>query len=508
MRFPKRQIFLAAFFSAFFCVFVTGLYAQYDAVYDVHDENVPSEEVFNIEPEDNESVNDSAKFKNVNVDAEFMYGQYNNISSNLSILQSLEGFTYRLNSDYKRSNDFGYENSSYYDNAIELNAQTELFEKWTFSPLVDVRNESHGMFSNPVYSREEKDRLIVLFKGEYKPLPVRWRLNLGGTQYIHRLVGQETADAKFSKFNEELEWEHVFSASQKLSLRHYSCQYYYRAGSTASDDYHMVNELTWNVRLFEYMKLSLSPMAIWNKDDEWVPSGKVQLDSDNLTYFTMGISYTHELLPFQPENLYYDQRYILPDNTLPPQLVDRIEGNITFSMQNKPSGDFYLRTVKVKSKGMYEYCDNFYNYKQASHNVLTGGVIESSSFHLSSELSFDMAFYSYGLMINTGYAFSKYDSDENITYRPQHQITSSLAVSSNNFSITWGNDYNSSVYIDTERNEKLKGAILGSLGLQAKVAEAIFLNLKVNNLYDAQYSYRDGYPEPGLTILAGLHIVI
>ncbi|MCL1912120.1 MAG: hypothetical protein FWG13_07935, partial [Leptospirales bacterium] len=125
---------------------------------------------------------------NTNIDAEFMYGQYNNISSNFSIIQGFDSLAYQLNANYKRSNDFGgYKNSSFYDNAIELTGQTDFFDVWTFIPLVDVRNESHGMFSNNIYSREEKDRLTILFKNEYKPTPTRWQFNIGGTQYIHRL---------------------------------------------------------------------------------------------------------------------------------------------------------------------------------------------------------------------------------------------------------------------------------------------------------------------------------
>ena len=501
MTFLKLRNIYIVFFLA--CLFFTsmGLYAQQSDVF------MP-EEVFDVEPVENEYQNGSAKVKNVNVDAEFMYGQYNNISSNLSILQSLDGFAYQLNTDYKRSNDFGYENSSYYDNAIELTGQKELFGKWTFSPLVDVRNESHGMFSNPTYSREEKDRLIVLLKNEYMLAPVRWRFNVGGTQYIHRLVGADTVDAGFSKFNEELEWERVFSASQKLSLRHYSCQYLYRTGDPAPDDYHMINELVWSLKLFEYLKISLSPMAMWNKDNEWKPGGRVNLDSDNLKYFTLGLSYSHELLPFQPENLYYDQRYILPDNTLPPQLTDKVEVNGTFLIQRKPTGNFYFNSFKIKTKNTYEDNDNFYNYEQAPGNVLTAGVTDSLFFSSSNEFIFDIVCYSYKFSLNIGYIFSNYRSDERITYRPGHQVAGSLAVSSDSFSLIWENNYGSSVYINTVNNEKLKGALLGSLGFQVKVVETIFLNLKMNNLYDTQYSYRDGYPEPGFTILGGLHIII
>ncbi|MCL1911636.1 MAG: hypothetical protein FWG13_05475 [Leptospirales bacterium] len=487
-KFPDSLRIAAALI--FFLGLGAFLYAQEEVLFDVEEEE-----------------SKPAKLTNTNVDAEFMYGQYNNISSNFSIIQGFDSFAYQLNADYKRSNDFGgHKNSSFYDNAIELTGQTDLFDAWTFIPLVDVRNESHGMFSNDTYSREEKDRLTIIFKNEYKPTPTRWQFNVGGSQYIHRLVGPNVVEGKFNKFDEELEWEQVFSASQKLALRHYSCQYFY---SSAPDDFHIVNELIWSIKLFEYLKLTISPMAIWNRDESWLPGGRVQLDSDSLRMVTLGLSFSHELLPFRPEELYYEQRYIKPESFLPPQKVNKVELNGTFLIQRKSESGFYLKSFKFKTRAAYEDNNNFYNYVQVpSEDVIIPGTVHAESVLSSNESSANFVLYSFVLSLSLGYTYTKYISNEFITYRPMHKLTSSLSLGSDNWNVTWGNNYSGSVYVDATNGDKLSGVLIGSLGLSAKVVESTFLNIKINNLYNAHYSYRDGYPEPGFTIIGGLRILI
>ncbi|HNW29438.1 MAG TPA: hypothetical protein PKN50_13255, partial [Spirochaetota bacterium] len=100
---------------------------------------------------------DKERKANFNIDALVLYGQYNRILWLGSLTQSFDSFTYQLNSNFSRSNDFGYHNSSYYDNGIGFTGEADITEKWKMTPEVEVGNESHGMFSNPFYSREEKD---------------------------------------------------------------------------------------------------------------------------------------------------------------------------------------------------------------------------------------------------------------------------------------------------------------------------------------------------------------
>ena len=472
---------------------------------------VPKTEV-TIEKRDSDDAAKSVMLKNVNIDAELMYGQYNNIFSSFSIIQSHEQFTYQLNTDFKRSNDFGYENSSFYDNAVEFTGQTEFFKTWTFIPLIDIYNESHGMFDNATYSREEKDKIVVLLKNEYKPTPTRWQFNFGGAQYVHRLVAQDDpVKLSFNKFNEEIEWERVFSASQKITLHHYSWQYYYSSSSpagSASDDFHVVNEIMWSIKLFEYMKFSLSPMALWNRDAGWFPGVKAQLNSDSLKLVNLGLSYSYDMLPFQPEDYYFEQDYIQPNNSLPPGKIQRAEFRGTFTYHLKGNGNFRLSSLKLKTRNIYEMNNNQYNYVPIPQNLLTAETISASSVLSDNEGSVNFMFYSYKLAMSLGYIYNRYWSDEHITYRPEHRVTGTVSVNARKWRFTWSNEYAGSVYVDNTTSEKLDGALIGSLGLQVQMVESVFFNIKMNNLYDSQYSYRYGYPEPGFTTLVGLRIII
>ena len=61
---------------------------------------------------------------------------------------------------------------------------------------------------------------------------------------------------------------------------------------------------------------------------------------------------------------------------------------------------------------------------------------------------------------------------------------------------------------DPQDDTMLKRAIIGSLRLEMKVVETFYLFAKVNNIYGSEYSYRDGYLEPGRIFLGGLRIII
>jgi len=64
------------------------------------------------------------------------------------------------------------------------------------------------------------------------------------------------------------------------------------------------------------------------------------------------------------------------------------------------------------------------------------------------------------------------------------------------------------VYTDPEGDEELSGAVIGTLGLQRRMLESFYAYIRVENLYNARYNLRDGYPEPGITLLGGLRILI
>ncbi len=492
----------------------SGLFSDSRVYAESEDEvmDIPQE----TEQEFRKADDSSNKLRNINVDSEFMYGQYNNISANFTIMQGLDNLAYQFNADFKRSNDFGYVNSSYYDNSIEFTCQTDPLENLTIVPSVDVRNYSHGMYSNQAFSREEKDRLIVLLKNEYKPTPVRWQLNAGGTHYIHRLVGADTFETQLIKLNQELEWEMIVSPSQKVSLYNYTCEYFYDDPEAefqkdkADNDYHSASELTWSIKLFEYLKLSLSPWVFWNKDSGCTLGYRAGLDSDSFRYLILGISCSREVIPFQPEELYFQQNYIIPYLSLPPSTVNRQEFTGSFVFRKKSAKDIDLKSVRIKTRTRFERSSNFCNYENYGNlNLISAGTVRTDSFISETEASAEISLSPWILSVSGGYTFAWYKAEKNIniTYRPAHIFNESVVLNARRWNVTWKNEISSSMFINTTSKEKLNGTVIGSLGAQYQVAETVFANVKINNLYNSSYCRRPGYPEPGFTILGGLRIV-
>ena len=103
--------------------------------------------------------------KNINIDMRVLYGQYNNMLSTINLSQEQDDFVYLLSANFKRSNDFGYnnvtyENSSYYENKLGFTGNLQLTDKWRAILETEVNGDSRGMFDNTVYSREEKEKSL------------------------------------------------------------------------------------------------------------------------------------------------------------------------------------------------------------------------------------------------------------------------------------------------------------------------------------------------------------
>ncbi|PKL38169.1 MAG: hypothetical protein CVV44_13455 [Spirochaetae bacterium HGW-Spirochaetae-1] len=446
--------------------------------------------------------------KNINIDAELMYGQYNNILSTLSLIQSTDSFTYQLNTDFTRSNDFGYDNSSFYESEVGFSGKGQITKNWSIIPQLDIYNESHGMFGNSFYNREEKDKIVLLLKNEYKPTPSRWQVNFGGGQYVHRLMGADPYDMSFYKLNEEIEWEYVWSSSYQWSFRHYSSHYFYK--NTTNDDYHVGNEILGSFKIMEYIKISAGGIMDWNRDAGFFPSGKAQIASVGLKYFILEGAYIYDLVPFMPEDLYFDQKFIYPNNNLPPGKVHKGDVKGSFELSKKSKSDIYIKKIKIKCRGLFEDNNNFYNYNFGllPGNVLSAETVHAHSLGMENEAAIDVAMFAYEVGFLFSYRFDRYYADDNITYRPEHRFNGGVTFTSEKWALEWSNEYNSSMYVYPGSSEKLGDFIVGMLELRIQMVDSLFFNIKLNNLYNMNYCYIPGYAEPGFTVLAGLRIII
>ncbi len=450
---------------------------------------------------------------NVNIDTKLMYGQYNNIYTAFSITQNNEFFTYQINSNLRRSNDFGYTNSAYYEGEIGFTGKADISDSWKLIPQVQVNNESHGMFDNSVYSREEKDRITFSLKNEYKPASSRWDFNLGTSYYVHRLTPADSVDSdstKFFKFYEKIEWEYIWSASNKFGMKHEFSHYNYSLES-ADPDQHLSNELYSSFKLTEYMKLNGGFILDWDRDKEglsgFFPSGKIDISSVGFKYSTIGISYEYDLAPFRPEDFYFQQKYILPTYDLPPGKVHRgeVKGDLLITL----TGDdfFYLKKLKLKGKAVVEKNSDFYNYYSMPGDVLNADTIPVNSYEFAGNVVFDFMISGNTLSFDFNYTYSYYSSDENVTYRPSHKGGARISYSEKRWGLEWENQLRDEVYIEPNSDKKLDRSVIGNLGFQISVIDAFYLYAKIDNLYGNEYCFRYGYPEPGRTFLGGLRII-
>jgi hypothetical protein len=446
---------------------------------------------------------------NVNIDSKIMYGMYNNLFTYFSLAQSFDKFSYQLNASLARSNDYGYRNTSFYEVEAGFSGIAEFTETWKFIPQIEVTTESHGMYDNAYYSREEKDKIIATLKNEYKPTPSRWDFNVGGGQYVHRLVSATTSDVdknEFYKLNGEIGWEYVWSASNKFRID--SQASYYNYSPWAADDLAIYNEFIWSFKLLEYLKIEPGFIYIWNIDAGHFPSGKINVSSSGLKYTSLELSYVYDLIPFKPEELYFEQKFVDPDYELPPGKAHHLtfKGSLDFKFSSENKA--YLKLIKVKVAADFEDNSAFCNYYPLAENVLSASTLHTLFYTIKADFIFDLAIYQTMLRLALNYQYMGFSASKNITYRPEHRAEAILRLTTKWIDVEWGNAYNSSVYVNPDTGKRLDWFVLGNIEVQGKVLESFSIFARVNNLYAEDYNLRDGYPEPGIIFLGGLRVVI
>ncbi|HPI23683.1 MAG TPA: hypothetical protein PLE73_10825, partial [Spirochaetota bacterium] len=106
------------------------------------------------------------------------------------------------------------------------------------------------------------------------------------------------------------------------------------------------------------------------------------------------------------------------------------------------------------------------------------------------------------------YEYANFVAERRVTYRPDHAFDGKLSYNGAWWKVQWGNRYIDPVFIDPDRADRLDRALIGSFGAQFRLLDGLFANLRVENLYNNKYNLRDGYPEPGITVLGGLRIML
>ncbi|HOD14058.1 MAG TPA: hypothetical protein PLA65_11340 [Spirochaetota bacterium] len=455
------------------------------------------------------------KSRNFNVDALILYGQYNRILWDAGITQSFDTFTYQLNSDFSRSNDYGYKNSRFYDNEIGFSGTADLSENWKFTPEAEVSNESHGMFRNPFYNREEKDRIILNIKNTYQPRPFRWDFNLSGIYFIHRFDTSLFPDvytyrpyhsSDFYKAGAEIGWQYIISAANKVSFNSKFAQYFY-SGPSDNDTY-TANELIWNFNVGEYFKFGLGPLYAYNRDGGHFVSGRIEASTVNLKFVSVTASYLYDLTPFTPENYYFNQRYVRPYYSLSPgrghhaTLVVGVDANRT---SDRP---FYVKKVKCRATGTFLTSDRYYSFFSLPEQVLAPHQMKIAEAQAQGEAALGLAIYAAYVELGARYQYSYFYASDYVTYQPEHTAGGYVKLEVWRFETEFSTSYRGRMHSNPFMDVTMRPALIGSLHLQVKVYESFYLYGKIDNIYNGKFSTVYGYPEQGRTIIGGLRISI
>ncbi len=530
----RTVIFL--FLTGFF--FLSNLYAE--------EELNGSLENGTIENEATEISNDISKdktSKNVNIDMLVLYGMYNYVLSTANISYNDENFVSFLSTDLKRSNDFGYgdtpltddtvyANSSYYENRIGLtiNYNHSDTSKWILDG--EANNDSRGMFESDlythsgkeqIYNREEKDKV----KGNVKYInrllsqSIEWYLNLGGAQYVHRLIGDASEDtantrndsarSRVNQINPEIGGEWVLAASNRIRFK-LGYLYYDYLQEDESDDWHFQCESIYDMKLPLNILFSIGVKYDYNKDRK--PPYTIKKPQDFFKgifkdYFIVGVSYKgiknlsaeflyrYDIVPFQPEEFYLEQKFIKPTYDLPPSEVRHSDMKLDYKANS---------LFSFKGTFKYEKVDNYYNYYPVAGNVLSADTTSVNFYNTGLDTKFNI--YQKMIEVTLGYMYSYYDSDVNITYHSNHNLSSLLKYNTEKFGLEWGHKLVGDVHTNPEEDEKIPISVIGHLGLQLQVLEGFYSYFKVDNLYNNRYTLRQGYPEPGISLMGGLRILI
>lgn len=501
MRYGRIIFILCIFFTSFIS---NSAFSQ--------EQDVNSEAVKEIEAGSSETADleKKKKTKNINVDMQVIWGpQYNNMLSTINLSHEQEGMASLLSSYFRRSNDFGYnkktyDNSSFYENKIGYtgNFNTSELNKSIFE--IDINNDSRGMFNNPVYSREEKDKARFSIKDIYKYSNVS-ELNavLSWGDYIHRLNPIELANRERSKLNQyklELGWDYIWSSSNRLHLNSTSSYYSYFSG--VNDDYYLNAEIIDDFNLTKYIGISGGLHYNYNRDNlSPVIPVILGINIKGFEHLNFAILYRNDLVPFKPEEFYMEQKYVKPDFELPPGRVHHGEAKVDFNI----NASFSAKAIVIVERN-----SAFYNYHTVYGDILSAETIPAT--RCTSRLDLNLSLYEKILAVTFSYEYNYFNASKRITYQPEQRFSSSIQyngkILNKKINVEWSNSIIGKVYTDPDANNSLPGAIIGYLGLQFMVFENSYLYFRFENLYNNRYNLREGYPEPGIIILGGLRILI
>lgn len=464
-----------------------------------------------VETRDQKDKKDAGeqKGKNLNLDAKMLYGQFNRIYWDGSITQDFKNFTYQLKSDFRRSNDFGYKRSSFFQNEIGFTGAGIITDTWKITPEFQVNNDSFGMIRNPSYSREEKDKVSFKIKNEFKPMPTRWEVNVGGAYYGHRLEGALlplTTSSSFYKGTAEFVWEYIWSSNNSLRLNANAAQYWH--SYHADNDSWVATELLWGFKLTEYLKFGLGPVYAYNRDRDHFVSGKFTFATVGLSRVALDISYLYDMKPFEPENYYYGQKYMMPNYRLAPGIGHKAEAKLSVELKRNSTSAAYLSKVRFKAVGTFETNDKYNNYLPTGDQVLTSLPTRILFAQGMGDLALGFVLKALYMELGAKYHYFYPYASRRITYHAEHELDGFILLRLYRLEVEFHHRYRTHMYAHPYLQIQIQPLLLAYGTVQLKVKETFYIYGRVDNIYNRKYSLRWGYPEPGRTVIGGIRILI
>ncbi|MCX7679222.1 MAG: hypothetical protein N2316_08370 [Spirochaetes bacterium] len=457
------------------------------------------------EIEDEHKDDEATSPANVNLDMKMVYGQYNSMLSTINLSQESGDFVYLLNSNFKRSNDFGYademyQNSSFYEHAIGFVGNLNVSDNWKTVFDLELNNDSRGMFDNSVFSREEKEKARFSLKNVIKTSRT-FELSLvaGGAQYVHRLRPTSTGEPENSRVNQinvAVNGEYIWSTTNGIKFKTHYYYYDFQEEGIENDQF-ASGEVVDDFHLTKHIGITVGGGVNFNRDDRALISPIVGMSIKDFRHMSIVLQYRYDLLPFRPEVYYLQQKYIYPNYSLPPGRVHRGDMKCEFRVNE---------IIHLLAQFIIERNNNFYNYFPLPGNVLSAHPIEAIVYRSKFDVTITLfnRLVEYDLL----YEFARYQADEWITYSPVHTFTSSIRYNGKRWTFDWNNRYISQVYTNPYTDDQLRAVIVGDFGIQRKMLESFYAYLKVENLYNYKYYLREGYPEQGITFLGGIRILM
>lgn len=442
--------------------------------------------------------------RNMNIDFQVIYGNYRHMLSTISLSQQQKDFVYLITSAFDRSNDFGYTNTSYYDNRIGFTGNYRFSDKTRVLFETELNNSGRGMYLNPVYTREEKDRSTFTIRFVQKPSStLEWFINPTFIDYSHNLIGvvpDNSPKDKMQKGQIVTGGELVWSSVNRVKFQFDSLVYYYNPRSYPID-YSFSGEIIDDFSLTKHIGLSIGKNFTYNRDtgiNKWMifmPIAGINLKE--LGAWTFKFLYRYDIDPFKPEKFYFDQKYVQSSLNLAPTLTHQFNIHAEYHKSDN---------INFIGEARIDKAENYYNFVPVTGNILGVSPIDLWHYYFKGDAVIGLI-KEHTLDFIFGYEFNYFQADKNITYKPMHSIKESLKYKGEKWNIEWSNSFTTKVYVSPDTDKNLKLVILGRFDIQREILNGFYAYISIDNLYNQKYNLRDGYPEPGVNVFGGIRVL-